>query len=146
MGRRCKYEEYVEPYLEEIKDWARIMTEEQIAKKLGVAYRTFNDYKMRFPPLVQALKKGRQDLVIDLKSTLIERAKGYEYKEKKTIEDSKGYTRTEVMTKHMPADVASINLLLKNYDKDNWSNDPRLDELKREELELKKKKMEEGEW
>ena len=46
----------------------------------------------------------------------------------------------------MAPDVAAINLALKNYDKGNWWNDPAAYDLKREELELKKKQIEEGQW
>ena len=35
-------------------------------------------------------------------------------------------------------DVAAINLCLKNYDKENWSENPQNLELKKQELELKK--------
>lgn len=146
MARKSKYYDYVEPYLAEIEKWAKLMTEAQIAKKLGVGERTFADYKLQHPQLVQALKNGRQDLIIELKGSLVERALGYEYTETKTITDSKGGIRKEVYKRHMPADVASVNLLLKNYDKENWSNDPRLDEIRREELELKKKKAKDEEW
>ena len=54
--------------------------------------------------------------------------------------------RTEVHQKQMAPDVAAINLALKNYDKGNWWNDPAAYDLKREDLELKKKQIEEGQW
>ena len=34
--------------------------------------------------------------------------------------------------------LAALNLALKNYDKENWANDPQLLELKREELRIQK--------
>ena len=43
-------------------------------------------------------------------------------------------------------DVAAINLALKNYDKDEWSNDPALLDLKKQELELKKQLAEANNW
>ena len=123
-----------------------LMTEAQIAKKLSVGYRNFCDYKRLYPQLEQAIKKGRSNLVMDLKSVLIKKAKGFSYEEKKIISDSDGYTRKEVTQKYAPPDVAAINLLLKNYDKDNWSNDPQALKLKQEELELKKKQIEANNW
>jgi hypothetical protein len=42
--------------------------------------------------------------------------------------------------------VAAINLLLKNYDRQNWENDPQALDLRREELELHKKQLELKEW
>jgi hypothetical protein len=37
-------------------------------------------------------------------------------------------------------------MLLKNYDPENWADNPQMLKLKREELELQKKKFEEGKW
>ena len=57
---RGKYDTHVEPRLEEIKAWARDgMTEEEIAKNLGVSYSTFKDYKHKYPALVDSLKHAR---------------------------------------------------------------------------------------
>ena len=140
-GRKSKYFTHVEPYLDNISEWSESMTEAQIAKKLGVGKTAFNDYKMKYPKLMEAIKKGRQNLVIELKSVLIKKARGYMYEEKKIITDSDGYTRKEVIQKYAQPDVASINLLLKNYDKENWANDPQVIELRKKELELKEKQL-----
>lgn len=140
-GRKSKYFSHVEPYLDEISKWAENMTEVQIARKLGVGYWNFCDYKRNYPQLQQAIKKGRQDLVFELKSTLIRKAKGFSYEEKKIITDSDGYTRKEVTQKYAQPDVAAINLLLKNYDKDNWSNDPQALELRKKRLNLKRNRL-----
>lgn len=145
-GRKTKYFSHVEPYLDEISEWCRTMTEAQIAKKLGVAYRSFCDYKNKYPQLMQALKKGRQDLVVELKSTLISKAKGYMYEEVKVITDSDGYEKKEIIKKYSHPDVAAINLLLKNYDKENWANDPQMIALRKKELELKEKQIEANIW
>ena len=147
----------------------RNLTEQQIAEQLGVGYSTFIDYKSRFPELEEALKKGVQNLVADLRSALIKKAKGYDYTEtKETTERVKwppelytafidaGFTpqqigearlvKTEVAHKFMAPDVAAINLALKNYDKDNWANDPQALELKKKELELKEQQIENNSW
>lgn len=145
-GRKSKYFTHVEPYLAEISDWAQTMTEAQIAKKLSVGYRNFCEYKSKYPQLEQAIKKGRSNLVLDLKSTLIKRAKGFTYEEKKVISDSDGYTRKEVTQKYALPDVASINLLLKNYDKENWANDPQTLEIRKKELELREKQIDNNSW
>ena len=44
----------------------------------------------------------------------------------------------EILTKEVDADIAAINLLLKNLDKENWSNDPQNLELRKQELELRR--------
>jgi hypothetical protein len=145
-GRKTKYFTHVEPYLENISEWAQTMTEAQIAKKLSVGYRNFCEYKSKFPQLEQAIKRGRSNLVIELKSVLIKRAKGFFFEEKKITENPDGTQKIVTTKKYMPPDVASINLLLKNYDKENWSNDPQSLNLKRKELELREKQIENNSW
>ena len=169
VGRKSKYETHVKPYFTEIQEWCRTMTETQIAEKLGVGASTFQYYKTEFPELAECLKKGRRNLVAELRSSLIKKANGYDYVEtKETTERVKwpdelfaalieaGFTReqigssrlvkTEISHKKMAPDVAAINLALKNYDKENWANDPQSLELKKKELELKKKQIEDNNW
>lgn len=146
IGRPSKYKSHVEPYLDEIRDMALVMSEEQIAETLGIGYTTFRKYKSEYPALNDSLKNGRKQLVFQLKSTLIERAKGFHYTEKKVIKEDGVVVKEEIYTKFALPDVAANNLLLKNYDSDNWANDPQALKLKREELELKKKQIEQNEW
>ena len=145
-GRPKLYEKKVEPYLDEVTEMALTMTEEQIAKTLGVAWSTFRAYKQLYPALNVALKSGRAELVKELRSTMIKRAKGFAYQEKKQIVKDGIVIQEEVYTKAALPDVASMNLLLKNYDKDNWANDPQTLELKKKELELQKLKITDGGW
>lgn len=145
-GRTNKYESHVEPHLEEIQEWCRTMTEKQIAKKLGIAYSSWCQYKNDHLELSEAIKKGRQNLVAELKSTLIERAKGFQYEEKKIIKDHGEVVKEEIYVKSALPDVASINLLLKNYDAENWANDPQVIELRKKELKLRERQIEANEW
>lgn len=169
-GRKNKYETHVKPFLNQIKKWSVDgATERQIAKRLGIAYSTFNDYKVKNKELSELLKNGRIDLVEDLRGTLVKRAKGFKYTETKTtteqikmpdvikrfletngfpLEDleNPNLVRTEKWEKYAQPDVAALNLALKNYDADNWANDPQHLKLKREELELKKKQIEINDW
>ncbi len=151
-GRPNKYKTHVEPYLDQIKDLALTMTEEQIAETLGVAYSSFRVYKQQYSALNDALQKGRKDLVAELKSVLIKKAKGFIYEEKTIIEEVNPETgemeivRRETKIRYAQPDVAAGNLLLKNYDKENWANDPQALELRRKELELNERKLEANEW
>lgn len=145
-GRPNKYKTHVEPYLTEIKEMCLTMTEEQIAETLGVAYSSFRTYKQHYSALNEALKKGRQNLVTELRSALIKRAKGFEITETKKIYEYGCLERLEISTKYYPPDVAALNLALKNYDKDNWANDPQMIRIREKELELQEKKLEQGEW
>lgn len=151
MARLDNYERRVKPYLDKVAEMALTMTEEQIAKTLGVSYSAFRRYKTAHGELMAALKKGRKELVCDLKSTLIQKAKGFDYTETTETEElneetgKMRLTRRETKTKRANPDVAAINLLLKNYDSE-WRNDPAEYELKKQALELQKKKADEAEW
>lgn len=168
-GRKSKYDTHVKPRLPEIMEMCRTMTETQIAEVLGVGASTFQAYKTKFPELSEALEKGRRNLVAELRSALIKKAKGYKYTEtKETTERVKwpdelyqamidaGFTpqqlgearlvKTEVAHKETSPDVAALNLALKNYDKENWANDPQALELKKKELKLKEQQIEKDNW
>lgn len=138
-GRKNKYYSHVQPHLLDIPEMLQTMTEEQVAKRLGVGYSNWIKYKKEFQELQEAIKKGNQDLVSELKSVLKKKARGFQYEERKIIKEHGIVMREEIYVKQALPDVASINLLLKNLDKDEWSNDPQMLELKKRELELKEK-------
>lgn len=170
QARKNKYEALVQPNLALISEMARTMTEKQIAESLGVSYRgIWSLAKREHPELVEAIKRGRQNLVAELRSSLIKKALGYEYTETKEIKQKvnwsdemyvmlleAGFTedqinqaeliKTETYHKHASPDVAAINLALKNYDSDNWANDPQALELKKKELALKEKVIKQNDW
>ena len=145
-GRPNKYFTHIEPRLAEIEKLALTMSEKQIAQYLGVGYSSWCDYKLKYSELSESLKKGRESLVQDLKSTLIRKAKGFQYSEKKIIKEGGKVVREEEYVRSSLPDVAALNLLLKNYDKDNWSNDPQVMELRKKELELRERQVEANEW
>lgn len=144
-GNKSKYDSHVKPYLDDVTEWANIMTERQMAKKLGIAYSTWCAYKNDHMELSEALKKGRQNLCADLKSVLIERAKGFQYTDRKIIKENGEVKREEVYVKSALPDVASIQILLKNYD-ENWADNPQVLELKKKELEIRERQVESKEW
>lgn len=149
-GRKSVYETKIKPRFDDILYWLRHgATEEQIYKNLGISKDTFYRCKNEKSEFSDLLKKGQESLVEQLRGALIKKALGFEYKESKRItkyEDGNEIIQTEEYTKQALPDVAAANLLLKNYDKENWSNDPRSDDIKREELEMKKKIFEKENW
>lgn len=167
-ARKGKYATYVKPYLTMVEQWCRDgMTEADIARKLGVSHNAWNDYKNKYPELVEAIRNGRASLVTTVYGTLLKRALGYDVVEtKKTIakiydKDGK-YIRDEVVqvvetTKHIPGELPALFALLRNYDKPSitgrdepWTNfdhysieNKREDRKnKKQELELKRKRLE----
>lgn len=169
-GRKNRYETDIKPNLALVQEMARTMTEKQIADSFGVSYTgAWCKYKQSYPELTEALKKGRQNLVAELRSALIKKAVGYDYTETKTVIEKNelsdemyaalresGFTpeeietaktvKTEVIHKKAAPDVAALNLALKNYDKENWANDPQNLEIKKKELELREKQIENNNW
>ncbi len=149
MGRKCRYETHVLPHIEQVREWIQLLTEDQIAKRLGISQRSFQKYKNDHPELAQALKEGRQELVENLKMTLKKKAQGFYYEETKTVvkqEDGAEVKIIERYKKYAQPDTGAAHLLLKNLD-DSWRNDDAATmALRREKLELEKQKHEDAAW
>lgn len=149
-GRKSVYDTVIKPRFDDILKWLRNgATEKQVYENLGISQEAFYKYKREKTEFTELLKKGQESLVEQLRGALIKKALGFEYKESKRItkyEDGNEIIQTEEYTKQALPDVAAANLLLKNYDKENWSNDPRSDDIKREELEMKKKIFDKENW
>lgn len=150
MGRKSRYETHVLPYLQQIQEWCQDLDERQIAvERLGIAVSTWENYKKKYPELQEVLRKGKQQLVGDLKAALKKKAKGYTYEETKTIirdEGGKKITTIEKYKKYAHPDTGAIHLLLKNLDPEWTNDDQKTIDLKREQLELAKQKAENDNW
>lgn len=149
MGRKGKYETHVQPFLSQIKEWYQDLDERQIADRLGVAVSSFEKYKSEHKELRDVLKKGKQQLVAELKATLKKKAKGFEYEEIKTVirrTDSGDVTTIERYRKYAQPDTGAIHLLLKNLDSE-WHNDDQATiDLKKEQIEIAREKAEKDAW
>ena len=149
MGRKSKYETHVQPRLAEIAEWVHVLTERQIAGRLGIGYRTFETHKNEHPELREALQKGKETLVTDLKLTLKKKAQGFHYKETKKVireVDGQKVTTYEEYERYSPPDLGAIHLLLKNYDP-TWRNDDQTTiDMKKEKLQLEKDRAENNQW
>lgn len=151
-GRPSQYDTLVKPNLSKIAEWRKTgATVEQICDALGVGVSTFMSYKNKYSELQEAYKKGTTEFVFELKGELAKLAT------KHTLETTKVYKKKDEITgnettyqektiKEVDADIAAINLLLKNLDKEHWSNDPAHVELRKQELELKKLQAEMKDW
>ena len=144
-GRRGKYDTHVKPNLEKIREWRKVgATVEKICGVLGIAVSTWFDYEKKYPEFAETIKKGQEEYCLDLRGELAKLAT------KHTLETKKQYIKqdmetgnktqyTEITVKEVDADIAAINLLLKNLDRGNWANDPQNLELRKQEFELRKK-------
>ena len=146
-GRKDAYEIRIKPRFDEIRDWLiNGASDDNIIHNLGISKPTFYKYineKIEFSNLI---KNGRIAIVAQLRSALIKKAMGFEYSETKIIEREDPDTGEKVKTVETYNKKALPDVALKNYDPDNWSNDPQGDKIKREELELKKQKLEKDDW
>lgn len=143
MGRKSKYDDYVKPHLEQIREWRKVgATVENMCDALDISQASWFEYIKKYPEFADANKKGKTEFCFDLRGELAKLSK------KHTLETKKQYIKqdmetghktqyTEITTKEVDADVAAINLLLKNLD-ENWSNDPQNLRLREQELELRK--------
>lgn len=137
-------------------DWRRDgLTEEQVARNLGISVTTMEVYKKEHPEFLKALKSGRGVHLANVKNALAKRALGFMVEERKTYikEDDNGVTKyTEVSEKYYPPDVAAISFTLKNGDKDpvtgktKWSDNPAKIDIEHEMLEIRKKLEAERAW
>ena len=149
MGRKGKYETHVKPYLSQIAEWYELLSEGQIAKKLGISQASLDTYKKEHTELAECLKNGRNHLVEELKGSLKKKAKGYYYEETKTYIREEGGKRVQVIEKYKKyahPDTGAIHLLLKNLDPEWRQDDMETVAMKREKLELDKQRAENESW
>lgn len=156
MGYKKGKWEQVQKRIPEIYLWRRRdgLNEKQIAEKLGISVPTLETYKKKYPEFLEAIHQAREAVVSDVFSALLKRAKGYEYEEIKVYtrkEDGengiKDVTYTEKVKKHEPPNVAACSLILKNIDKNfQWSDNPAMLQIKKEEQALRKQMAEAEKW
>lgn len=150
MGRLDKYQTHVLPHISEIPKLYETMTEYQIAKRLGVSVKSFENYKKKYPELQDALRKGKEVLIDELKDTLKMKARGFNYTETKTTTttnaEGERTTKKEVFEKYAQPDTGAIHLLLKNLDEDWHNEDYKTLKMKQEQLKIAKQKAEGETW
>ena len=113
----------------EIEAWAKKgLSEKQIFLNLGISKETWYKLKRQHAELVELIDRARIPVILELTNKLYERACGTKQVVKKTYArtDPDGNTTTylEKVETDEPPNVAAIHLLLKNWNKNNWSNDP----------------------
>lgn len=138
-GRKNKYDSYVRPHLNQITEWARSgATEKEISDALGIALSTFSEYKKQYSELSDALRMGRQTVVLNVKAALYKKAIGFEYEEKRGVKKGDKVVSTEIYKKYSPPDTTAAAMLLRNYEDDWRDRDSAQTDFKRQEIEIKK--------
>lgn len=136
----------VKERLFEIEMWCRDgLVEKDIAKKLGVAVSTFEEYKRRHPELRRVLKRGKEIVDYEVENSLYKKCIGHyvkvgkAFKCKEIYYDEEGrrceseVIRSVEIDEFIPPDTTAIAIWLNNRRPDKWrrnANKEKLDEKK----------------
>ena len=100
-----------------LEGWARDgLTDEQIAKNIGINRTTLYDWKKKEINIADALKKGKEVVDFEVENALLKRALGYEYEEE-TYENG---ILTKKVKKQVAPDTGAIAFWLKNRQSKKW--------------------------
>lgn len=117
----------IESKLTLIEGWARNgLTDEQIAKNLGISKTTFYKYRDEHSELSELLKKSKEKVDFEVENALLKKALGYSYEEKtyetvfnpnlgKYVE-----TLTKRVVKQVSPDTTAQIFWLKNRKAKEW--------------------------
>lgn len=112
MARKSYYERLeIDDKLDLVEGWKRDgLTDEQIAKNLGVAYSTMRTWRDKYPAFSAAIKKGKEVSDYQLENALHKRATGYYYEEETVTNQGEIVT----VRKYEHANPTSLIFALKN--------------------------------
>ena len=123
-----KYEKWLEPDgLLLLEAWARDgLTDEQIAKNMGINVATLYRYKQTYCEICEALKRGKEVIDVEVENALLKRALGYTYTEitkEQQLNPATGEYElmvTKEVTKEVIPDTTAQIFFLKNRRPDLW--------------------------
>lgn len=154
-----KYEIFVEPRLSEISAWVKLgISEKEIAKKLGVSYSSFREYKKKHLALFGTCANTKSVVDAMVVEALLKNAIGYTFKEQQAIKVKNEYydeqgrkcykESVEVVEieKVKPPETQAGTFWSINRDPEHWATNPHAVQAKKEELELRRKELENKEW
>ena len=108
-----------------LEGWARDgLTDEQIAKNIGINRTTLYDWKKKEVNIADALKKGKEVIDFEVENALLKRALGYEYEE----EIYENGILTKKVKKHVAPDTTAQIFWLKNRKPNTWKDKVETDE------------------
>lgn len=117
--------------------WAREgLTDVQIAHNIGISRSTLNEWKKKYPDILDTLKKEKEIVDYEVENALLKRAIGYRYKEvtKEQILNPMTSTYelrvTKEVEKEVPPDVGAAMAWLKNRKPKQWRDKPQFDDEK----------------
>jgi hypothetical protein len=126
-----------------LEGWAREgLTDEMIAKKIGIRRETLYVWMKQFPDISNAIKKGKAPVDFQVENALLKRALGYEYEEAVTeiydvpsgkvdLEGNIVYIQKKhirKVKKIIPPDATAMIFWLKNRKPAIWRDKPEVSE------------------
>ena len=120
----AKYTEWITPEgLLKIEGWARDgLTNEQIAKNMGIVTSTLYEWQKLYSEISDALKKGKEVVDRQVENALLKRALGYSYTEvtKELNAESGKMVVTKEVVKEVQPDTTAQIFWLKNRKPQQW--------------------------
>ncbi len=118
-----KYQEWLtKEGLLKIEGWARDgLTDEQVAKNMGIGYSTLQTWKSKYQDIQDTLKMGKEVVDREVENALLKRALGYTYNEVTQEANEFGELAvSKVVTKQVSPDVTAQIFWLKNRKPKEW--------------------------
>ncbi len=108
--------------LEIVKGYVREgLPEEEIAEKLGISFKTLQNYKRKFPELRRVLETKKEDVDRMVESSLLKRALGYNVMVSETVFDQDNRLKqSKQVIKHIPGDLSAQKFWLKMNMPEKW--------------------------
>jgi len=114
-----------------LEGWARDgLTDEQIAKNIGINRTTLYDWKKKEVNIADALKRGKEVIDFEVENALLKKALGYTITIKEEKLDRDGFVHTLEKDVHIPPDTTAQIFWLKNRKPNNWKDRVETDEDK----------------
>ena len=106
-----------------LEGWAKDgLTDEQIAKNIGISRVTLYDWKKKEINISNALKKGKEVIDFEVENALLKRALGYTIKVEEEKLDKDGCRHTLKKDIHIPGDTTAMIFWLRNRKPNQWKN------------------------
>ena len=117
-----KYHEWLESEgLLRLEGWARDgLTDEQIAKNMGISAKTLYVWKLKYGEICNALKRGKEVVDRQVENALLKRALGYIFEEVKETHKGGELVEKIVTKKEVLGDVTAQIFWLKNRMPDKY--------------------------
>ena len=117
-GRKSKYDPLITP--SQAEDYAKeLLTNAQIAAKLGISYETFRRWQNKYSAFCEAIKRGKAVSNVKLIEAMKKSAEGYTVEEETTVihldenKQPKSYDRI-VKKRYIPPSTTTQIFLAKN--------------------------------